>query len=86
MNSFVIDTVEQAEKLLDIDLCLDALRVLVNRCNIVVFSRTDYCIVIEQKKLDEFQSSNNLGEASTHSLNGDDSCITWDKGPINLVN
>jgi hypothetical protein len=76
MRSFAIDTLEQAERLSDVTLCLDALRVLVNYGNIVVFSRTDHFLVIRQKKLDELQSSNELVETSTHLVNGDDSCIT----------
>jgi hypothetical protein len=76
MRSFVIDTLEQAERLEDITLCLDALRVLINYGNIVVFSRTDHFLVIRQKKLDELQSSNELVETSAHVQNGDDSCIT----------
>ena len=76
MTSFAIDTLEQAERFSDESGCLDALRVLVNYGNIVVFSRTDHFLVIRQKKLDELQSSNELVETSTHLVNGDDSCIT----------
>ena len=76
MRSFVIDTLQQAERLADVTLCLDALRVLVNYGNIVVFSRTDHFLVIRQKNLDDCNSSNELVETSTHLVNGDDSCIT----------
>jgi hypothetical protein len=76
MKSFAIDAIEQAERLSDESLCLDAIRVLVNYGNIVVFSRTNHFLVIRQKKLDELQSSNELVETSTHLVNGDDSCIT----------
>lgn len=76
MRSFVIDTLEQAERISDVTLCLDALRVLVNYGNIVVFPRTDHFLVIRQKKLDDWNSSNELVEISTHLVNGDDSCIT----------
>ena len=76
MKIFVIDNLEQAEKLSDFSLCLDALRVLVNYANIVVFSRTDHSLVIRQKKLDDWSSSNKLVETSTHVQNGDDSCTT----------
>jgi hypothetical protein len=40
MKSFVTDTLEQAQRLSDVSLCLDALRVLVNYGNIVAFQRT----------------------------------------------
>jgi len=76
MRTFAIDTLEQAERLADITLCLDALRVLVNYGNIVVFSRIDHFLVIRQKKLDDWSSSNKLVETSTQLVNGDDSCIT----------
>jgi hypothetical protein len=75
MKNFVIDTLEQAQRNSDISLCLDALRVLINYGNIVVFQHTDYFLVITQKKIDEFQSSNGQVETSTHLVNGDDSCI-----------
>jgi hypothetical protein len=76
MKSFVIDTLEQAQRTSDVGLCLDALRVLVNYGNIVVFSHIDHFLVIRQKKIDEFQSSSGQVETSTHLVNGDDSCIT----------
>ena len=76
MKIFATDTLEQAERLSDVSLCLDALRVLVNYANIVVFSRTDHSLVIRQKKLDDWSSSNKLVETSTHVQNGDDSCTT----------
>ena len=76
MTSFAINTLEQAERFSDESGCLDALRVLVNYGNIVVFSRTDHFLVIRQKKLDDCNSSNELVETSTHLVNGDDSCIT----------
>lgn len=76
MRSFAIDTLEQAERLSDVTLCLDAIRVLVNYGNIVVFSRTNHFLVIRQKKLDDCNSSNELVETSTHVQNDDDSCTT----------
>jgi hypothetical protein len=71
MKSFVIVTLEHTQRLSDVSLCLDALRVLVNYGNIVVFQRTDHFLVITQKKIGEFQSSNRQVETSTHSVNGD---------------
>jgi hypothetical protein len=76
MKGFVIDTLEQAQRLSDAGLCLDALRVLLNYGNIVVFQHTDHFLVITLKKIDECQSSNEQFETSTHLVNGDDSCIT----------
>jgi hypothetical protein len=76
MKSFVIDTLEQAQRLSDAGLCLDALCILLNYGNIVVFQHTDHFLVITQKKLDEFQSSSGQVETSTHLVNGYDSCIT----------
>jgi hypothetical protein len=76
MKTFAIDAIKQAERLSDESLCLDAIRVLVNYGNIVVFSRTNHFLVIRQKKLDDCNSSNELVETSTHVQNGDDSCTT----------
>jgi len=70
MKSFTIAAIKQAERLSDESLCLDAIRVLINYGNIVVFSRTDHFLVIRQKKLDELQSSNELVETSTHLVMG----------------
>jgi hypothetical protein len=72
MKSFVIETLEQARLLAD-SLCITAIRVLIDYCNIVVFARFDHGLEIKQKKLDD---SNSSKTTSTHSVkNGDDSCI-----------
>lgn len=44
--NFVIDSLGQAEKQLDDGQCLDALRVLIDYCNIVVYSRFERGLVI----------------------------------------
>jgi hypothetical protein len=73
MKSFVIETLEQAERLLADSLCITAIRVLIDYCNIVVFARFDHGLEIKQKKLDD---SNSSKTTSTHLVkNGDDSCI-----------
>jgi hypothetical protein len=42
----VIDSLRQAEKLMDDGQCLDALRVLIDYCNIVVYSRFERGLLI----------------------------------------
>lgn len=73
MNNFVIKTLEEAERMLDDGLCIDAIHVLVIYCNILVFSRFDHGLEIKQKKLDELESSKRLVAKSIHLVNGDDS-------------
>jgi hypothetical protein len=48
--SFVIDSLGQAENHIDDTRCLDALRVLIDYCNIVVYSRFDRGLELEPKK------------------------------------
>jgi hypothetical protein len=73
MKNFVIKTLDRSERVLDDSLCLNAIRVLVNYCNIVVFARFDYGLEIKRKKIDELESSKRLVATSTHLVNGDDS-------------
>jgi hypothetical protein len=71
MKNFVIRALGEAEKMFDDGLCIDAIRVLIFYCNIVVFSRFDHSLIIKEKKLDELQSSKSV-EKSSHLVNGDD--------------
>ena len=54
MKIFVTDTLEQAERLSDVYLCLNAIRVLVNYANIVVFSRTGSFSSNQTKKISNY--------------------------------
>jgi hypothetical protein len=71
--AFVVDSIRQAEKLLDDGQCLDALRVLIDYCNVVVYSRFARGLELGPKKIDDWNSSNVI---STHLAIGEDSCIT----------
>ena len=71
--NFVIDSLGQAENLIDDTRCLDVLRVLTDYCNIVVYARFEHCLGLEPKKIDDWNSSS---VTSTHLANGEDSCIT----------
>jgi hypothetical protein len=71
--NFAIDSLGQAENLMDDTRCLDALHVLIDYCNIVVYSRFNYGLRFDPKKLDDWNSSSKI---STHLANGEDSCIT----------
>ena len=72
--SFVIDSLRLAENAVDSHRCLDALRVLLDYCNIVVYSRFGHGLILEElKNIDENWSSSNV--ISTHWY-GEDSCIT----------
>jgi hypothetical protein len=51
MKSFVIDALEEAERLSDVTRCLDALRVLVNYTNIVVFSRFNHGLELRDRNI-----------------------------------
>jgi hypothetical protein len=51
--------------------CIDALCVLVDYLNVVIFSRLAHCIKLRQKKLDELESSNSI-KTSTQLVFGDD--------------
>jgi hypothetical protein len=73
MKRFVIESFEEAERVFGDGLCINAIRVLVNYCNIVVFARFDYGLEIKQKKLDDCDSSERSVETSTHMVIGDDS-------------
>lgn len=73
IQCFVIDSLRQAENDVDCHRCLDAIRVLLDYCNIVVYSRFGHGLVLEElKNIDENWSSSNV--ISTRS-NGEDSCI-----------
>jgi hypothetical protein len=74
IKNFIIAAFEQAMRLSDATRCIDALRILINYCNIVVFVQFDYGLEIKQKKLDGC-SSNRLVATSIHLVNGDDTCI-----------
>jgi hypothetical protein len=50
----VIDYLQQAENLSDEARCLDAIRLFVNYCNIVIFSRFDRGLELRERKLDNF--------------------------------
>jgi hypothetical protein len=47
----VIDYLQQAENLSDEARCLDALRIFVNYCNIVVFSRFSHGLVLRERNI-----------------------------------
>ena len=51
VKSFVIDALEEAERLSDVTRCLDALRVLVNYANIVVFSRFNHGLELRDRNI-----------------------------------
>lgn len=51
MKNFVIDALEEAERLSDVTRCLDALRVLVNYTNIVVFSRFNHGLELRDRNI-----------------------------------
>jgi hypothetical protein len=70
--SFMIDSLKEAESHMDDGQCLDALCVLINYCNIVVYSRFDCGLALEPKKIDDWNSSNMIST----QVNGEDSCIT----------
>jgi hypothetical protein len=71
---FIIDRLRQVESL-DDGLCLDVLCVLIDYSNIVIYSRFDHGLALEeQKNIDENWSSSSA--ISTHLANGEDSCIT----------
>lgn len=70
---FVIDSIRLAESNMDDTRCLDALCVLIDYCNVVVYSRSDHGLELEPKKIDEWNSSS---MKSTQLVNGDDTCIT----------
>lgn len=73
--SFVVENLEKAERLSDPDQCIDALRVLVNYSNIIIFSRFNYGLEIREKRLDVCNESSNrlvYDQPSNHSVNGDD--------------
>ena len=53
MISFVVDNIEQAERFSDQNVCIDALRVLINYSNIVVYSRFDHGLDLRQTHIDE---------------------------------
>jgi hypothetical protein len=75
MKNFVIEALNEAESLFDDSLCIDAMRVLVNYCNIVVFGRFDHGLIVKEKMLLDDQSnlsSNKSLAKSTHLENGDD--------------
>ena len=69
----IVDSLKQAENTMDETRCLDALCVLRDYCNIVVYSRFDRGSKLEPKKLDDWNSSSKI---SSHLANGEDSCIT----------
>jgi hypothetical protein len=48
----VIDYLQRAEHLSDEARCIDALRIFVNYCNIVVFSRFSHGLELRERKLD----------------------------------
>ena len=54
---FIVDSLKQAENSMDETRCLDALCVLRDYCNIVVYSRFDRGSKLEPKKLDDWNSS-----------------------------
>lgn len=51
---FVIDGLGQSENMMEAARCLDALGVLVDYCNILVYSRSARCLKLEPKKLDDW--------------------------------
>lgn len=52
--NFVIDGLNHAEKLSNDTRCLDAICVLINYCNVIVYSRFDRCLKIVGKQLDYY--------------------------------
>jgi hypothetical protein len=59
--NFVIDSLRQAENHMDDTRCLDALRVLVDYCNVIIYSRFNHGLEIEPRII----------ARSNHSANGD---------------
>jgi hypothetical protein len=51
MPNLVIDSLQQAENLSDEARCLDALRIFVNYCNIVVFSRFSHGLELRDRNI-----------------------------------
>jgi hypothetical protein len=70
--SFVIGSLKEAENHMDDGQCLDTLCVLINYCNVVIYSRFDCGLSLEPKKIDDWNSS----VISTHLEDREDSCIT----------
>lgn len=64
----IIDRLRQAENL-DDGLCVDALCILIDYSNIVIYPRFDHGLALEPKKIDDWNSSSVI---STHLVNGDD--------------
>ena len=77
ISGYVISTFEDLEKDLyhaqieKSNRCIDAIQVLIDYYNVVVLSRTGYYLKLQEKKLDELQSSRSV-ETSIHLVNGDD--------------
>lgn len=49
ISRFVIDSLKEAENHMDDGRCLDALRVLVDYCNVIIYSRFDHGLEIEPR-------------------------------------
>jgi hypothetical protein len=77
IQKYIIDTFENLERnayntqVETSNRCIDALCVLVNYSNIVVQSRTDHYLKLQEKKLDDCSNSSNSVETSTHLVNGE---------------
>jgi hypothetical protein len=68
VSRFVIDSLVRAENNMDDTRCLDALCVLKDYCNIVVYSRFNHGLELEPEKLDDWKSPSTI---STHISIGD---------------
>jgi hypothetical protein len=77
IQKYIIDTFKNLERnsyntqIETSNRCVDALCVLVDYLNIVIFSRLAHCIKLREKNLDELQSSKSV-ETSTRLVIGDD--------------
>jgi hypothetical protein len=49
ISRFVIDSLNEAENRMDDGRCLEALRVLVDYCNVIIYSRFDHGLEIEPR-------------------------------------
>jgi hypothetical protein len=78
IEKYIIDVFENLERnsyntsIETSNRCVDALCVLVDYLNVVIFSRLAHCIKLRQKKLDELEHSSNSNKTSIHLVFGDD--------------
>ncbi len=75
IHEYVISTFENRERcsyqINTSNRCIDAICILIDHFNVVVLSRTDHYLKLQEKRLGEFQSPKSV-ETSIHLVNGDD--------------